>query len=145
MEQFKPVAIDHPQDRGGGQKLVRPSTVGSKKPQEARALRQRRKQAAPIAAHPPVKRPVAASFEGKEDAQGDDLTRPQTGLRVFGYTSHRLIYPVKQFADKVRGSHAAFPWRCVGIATRSLGAPHGAFQAPLKLAPFVTTPCPGGG
>src|SRR5262249_45465508 len=30
-----------------------------------------------------------------------------------------------------------FPVRCVGLATRSLGAPHGAFQAPLKLAPFV--------
>jgi hypothetical protein len=62
-------------------------------------------------------------------------------VRVFGHTPHRLIYPVKQLADKVLGSHAVSPFRCIGVATRSLGAPHGAFQEPLKLAPFVTMPC----
>lgn len=140
VEQFNPITIDPPQDRGCGQKLLRPSLGGGKEPKEARALGQRRQQAAPIAAHPSGKRPVAAAFEGKEAAQGANLPGPQTGLRVFSSAPHRLIYPVKPFADKVRGSHAAFPVRCVGLATRSLGAPHGAFQAPLKLAPFVTNP-----
>src|SRR5262249_41952173 len=38
----------------------------------------------------------------------------------------------------VLGSHTTFPFRYVGIAPHSLGAPHDAFQAPLKLAPFVS-------
>jgi hypothetical protein len=58
-------------------------------------------------------------------------------LRMFGDGFHALIYSVEQFADKVLSSHAGCPFRCLGVATRSLGTPHGSFQEPLKLAPLV--------
>src|SRR5262249_38231273 len=138
MEQFNPVAIDYAQDRGSRQKLLRPGAVGRKEPKEAGPARRPGEKAAPAARDPTIERASTNAFEGKEDSQGHHLTGPQTGLAVFCHTPHRLIYPVEQFADKVLRSHAAPPFRCLGVATRSLGSPHGTFQEPLKLAPFVT-------
>jgi hypothetical protein len=56
----------------------------------------------------------------------------------FGLGFHGLSSPVEQLADKVLGSHAACSCHGKGMATRSLGSPHGSFQDLLKLAPLVS-------
>src|SRR6267143_1076919 len=107
MEQFDPIAVHYAQDRGGGQKCVRPRLVGGKEAKETRAFGHGGKQAAPVAAHPAIECPISHTLEGKEQAQGYDLTGPETGLGMFRHVLHALVYPVEQLADKVFGSHAA--------------------------------------
>ncbi len=107
VEQFKAVAIHHPQDRGGSQKLLRPLRVGRKEAKAAGTLRYGRKQSPPVVAYPALECPGAYALAGKEDAPRYDFTRPETGLGMSGTGLHGLVYPVEQLADKVLGSHAA--------------------------------------
>jgi hypothetical protein len=141
VEQLNAVAVHYPQDRGSRQELVSPGMGGRKEPKEAGPFRQGGKQAAPVAPHPAIEGAIAHAFEGKEHAQGNDLAGPETGLGMFRDALHGFIYPVEQLADKVFGSHAdrSLSWK--GVATLSLGTPHGGFQELVKLAPLVSNWC----
>ena len=103
MQQFNTIAIDDPQDRGQGQELVRPSPVCGQQAKEAGSLGQSRKQRTLVSTQPPIKRTILPSFEGKENAQGDDFARPQVGQgqELFRNIGLGLRYPIEQLADKV--------------------------------------------
>jgi len=107
MEQFDPVAIHHPQDRGRGQKRLRALALNDKETKEARALGQGGKHAMPVAAHPAIKPACAHALEGKEHAQRHDFTGLQTRLGRFWHVPHLFIYPIEQLADKVLSRHVA--------------------------------------
>lgn len=106
MEQLDPVASYHPQDRWDRQELVGPGAVGRKQAKEPGALGQCGKQAAPVAAHPPIEGAISDPFESKEQAQGHDFAGPETGLGMLRFVLHRLIYPVEQLTDKLFCGHA---------------------------------------
>jgi hypothetical protein len=63
---------------------------------------------------------------------------PEHALGRFRCPLQALIYSVEQLADKVLGSPAVCSCPCNGVATCSLGTPHGFFQGLFKLAPMVT-------
>lgn len=69
-----------------------PGAVGSTEPQETGSLGQGRKQAPPIATHPPIERLGADAFEGKEYAQGNNLAGPQSSLMMLRLPLQGLIY-----------------------------------------------------
>src|SRR5215813_8306246 len=140
MEQLYAVAIDNPQERRSSQELICPGAVGGQQAKQSGPLGQGGKQGPPIPGQPPIKGPIANAFEGKENPHRNDFARPQVRQGMLGVLFHGFIYPIEQLADKIFGCHALFSLHCKGVATRSLGASHDAFQGPLKLAPLVTIP-----
>jgi hypothetical protein len=139
VQQFNAIAIDHPQDRRGGQELVGPGPVGGQEPKQPRPLGQGGKQWPPIPVQPPIKGPIHDPFERKQHAQRHNFARPQGRQGMFGDVGHGVIYPIEHLADKVFRRHALSSLRCIGVAPRSLESAHDAFQDPLKLAPLVST------
>ncbi len=59
--------------------------------QEPGALGQTRKQGPQLIVHPAVECSRTAPFEGKEDAQGDHFTGPETGLGMLRHGFHRFV------------------------------------------------------
>ena len=60
-----------------------------------------------LARQPAIERPVAPTFEGMEQPQGDDFTGPEVGLGVFGDGTQLLIDLVEHGGDKLHGGHTA--------------------------------------
>ena len=80
--------------------------MGGKQTKKPGALGQGREPVMIIIAQPAIERPRASAFECKEDAQRDDLTGIQVGIRVLGHINHHAIDPNEQFNDKILGRHA---------------------------------------
>src|SRR5215471_15349129 len=74
---------------------------------EAGTLGEAGKQRPIVACQPAIEGPVAPTFEGMEQAQGDDLTRPEVGLGMFGDGAYLLIDLIEQRRDKLHGHHTA--------------------------------------
>jgi len=51
--------------------------------------------------------PLSRHSERMQQPQGDDLTGPEVGLRVFGDGAQLLIDLVEQSSDKLHGDHTA--------------------------------------
>src|SRR5262249_2713731 len=76
-------------------------------PKEPGAFGKPRKQRPIIARQPPRAGAVADAFEGMQQPQGDHLTGPEVGLRVFGDGVQLLIDFIEQRGDKLHGHHMA--------------------------------------
>lgn len=105
MDQFDPVAVDHPQRGRLGQEVLRPVLMGGEQAKQAGALGQARKPGTIIAPQPAVKRAATASFEGEQQGQRDDLAGIELRLRMFGQMADDHIYPIEQANDKIGGGH----------------------------------------
>ena len=79
--------------------------MGPEEAQEAGPLGQAGEQAARVARQPPIKRPVAHTFERMPQPQGAHLTGPEVGFGVFGHGAHLLIDVGEQRGDKIHGGH----------------------------------------
>ena len=108
MDQLNAKAVDQSDQRRFGHELVDPAPVRVEQPEQARAIRQLRKQRFVVAFQPAIERPIAAAFQGKQQGQGHDFTGIQVGLRMLLRAWHRIIHPAEQFGDKLFGSHGAF-------------------------------------
>lgn len=64
-------------------------------------------EAGQIALRPAEEGALPLSLEGKQrilkQAQGDDLTREEFGLTVFGHTLHGVVNPTEQVGDEAAG------------------------------------------
>src|SRR5262249_7803825 len=107
MDQLDAIRVDDPEHRRGGQEDLRPVLMGSEEAEEARPLGEAGEQWPIVARQPPIKRPVAPAFERMQESQGDHLTGPEVGLRVFGDGAHLLIDLIEQRRDQLHRSHAA--------------------------------------
>jgi hypothetical protein len=76
-------------------------------PLQARAFGQPAEQGGVIPRQPAVERPEITTLEREQQPNGDQLTRIQLRLRMFGDGAHLVIYPAEQFDDKVFGGHGS--------------------------------------
>ena len=65
--------------------------MGAEKTKEPRPLRYVREQGTIVSRQPAIEGAVAHAFEGMEEPQGDHLTRPEVGLRMFGDGGEMVI------------------------------------------------------
>src|SRR6266699_1121539 len=76
--------VDDPEHGRGGQEDLRPVLMGHEEAKEPRPLGEPREQRAIVARQPAIEGPVADAFERMQQPQGNYLTGPEVGLRVFG-------------------------------------------------------------
>ncbi len=69
MDQLNPIGVDDPEHGGGGQEDLGPVLMGLQKTKEPRPLGEAGKQRPIVAGQPPIKRPVADTFEGMQVRQ----------------------------------------------------------------------------
>ena len=84
VEPLNPLGVDDAQDRRSGEEDLRPVLMRREEAKEPRALGEVGKQRPIVARQPAREGPVAHTFEGMEQPQGDHLTGPEVRLRVFG-------------------------------------------------------------
>jgi hypothetical protein len=84
VDQLDAVGVDDLEHGRSGQEDLGPVLRGPEEAQEPGALGEVRKQRAIVARQPALERPVALAFEGMQQPQGDHLTGPEVGLRMFG-------------------------------------------------------------
>src|SRR5215510_13648890 len=97
-------------------------------PKEPGALGEAGKQCPIVACQPAIEGPVASTFEGMEQAQGDDLTRPEVGLGMLEDGAYLLIDLREQRRDKLHGHHTAL-LSGAGCETDQCGEVVGPLQA----------------
>src|SRR2546421_11014034 len=80
VDQLDPIGVNDAEHRRSSQEDLRPVLMRREEAKEPGALGELRKQRAIVAREPAIKRPVAHTFEGMEQSQGDHLTGPEAGL-----------------------------------------------------------------
>jgi hypothetical protein len=91
VDQLNAIRVDDAEHGRGGQERPRPVLMGLEETKEPGALGKPRKQRPIIARQPPIEGAVADAFERMQQPQGDHLTGPEVGLRVFGDGTQLLI------------------------------------------------------
>src|SRR5439155_27138847 len=76
VDQLDAVGVDNAEYRRSSQEDLRPVLVALEQAKEPRPLGELGKQRAIVAGQPAIECPVAHTFEGMEQPQGDDLTGP---------------------------------------------------------------------
>jgi len=92
VDHLDPIGVDDPEPRRGSQEDLRPVLMRYEEAKEPGALGERGKQRPIVAREPPIKRPVAPTFEGMEDPQGPYFTWPQGGVRMLGDAWEMVIH-----------------------------------------------------
>jgi hypothetical protein len=92
MDQFDAIRVDDAEHRRRGQEGICPSLMGPEEAKEPGALGEVGKQRAIVSCQPPIKRTVADAFERMQEPQGDEFTRLQGGVGVFGNTWEMVIH-----------------------------------------------------
>jgi len=105
VNQLHSIGVDDAEHRRGRQEDFRPRVMGPEETQEPGALREPGKQRQRVACEAPLQRPVASTFEGMKQPQGDHFTGPEAGLGVFGDGAHLLVDLVEEGRDKIDGGH----------------------------------------
>src|SRR5437868_4288648 len=105
VDQLDAIAINHTLLLGRNQKLVGQVVVGGQQPQQARTVRQVRKQVQPVAFEPAIKGTVVDALEGKQDANCDNLTGIQVGVLALVDVRQFIVYHTKESNDNLFGSH----------------------------------------
>ncbi len=107
VEQLDAVGVDDPEHGWGGQEDLGPVLMGLQQTQEPRPLRKAGKQRPIVAGQPPIKRPVADTFAGMQQPQGDHLTGPEARLGMCGDGAQLVLDLREQGGEKVHGGHTA--------------------------------------
>src|SRR6266849_6090542 len=81
--------------------------MGLEETKEPRLLGQAGEQRPIVARQPTRERMVAHAFERMQQPQGDPLTGPEVGFRVFGQGAQLLINLIEQGGDTLHGGHTA--------------------------------------
>src|SRR6185437_3489567 len=105
MNQFDAIGVDHGKEGRIGQKLLGPRLVRAQGAQQPRAVGQSRKERLIITREPAIKAAETAAFERAEQTEGDDLARPQLGLRMLGASAEAIIDQTEEVCEKLGGSH----------------------------------------
>src|SRR5712691_11462963 len=92
VDQLNPIRVDDAEHRRRGQEGSCPSLMGPEEAKEPGALGEVGKQSAIVSCQPPIKRTVADAFERMQEPQGDEFTRPQGGVGMFGNTWEMVIH-----------------------------------------------------
>ena len=82
---------------------------------------------------PAVEAPKRAAFEREQQADDDQLTRPELGLRMLVPAREPIIYQAEELDDKIFGGHSAHPRQSSG-QTQS----EGRLWPFCQLAPVVS-------
>jgi hypothetical protein len=83
--QFNGLAVDDGEEARFGHEPLTPVLMDIQRPLQPGPIRQATKQSIVITLQPPVKGPKASAFERRQQSNRHQLTRPQFGLRMFGY------------------------------------------------------------
>jgi hypothetical protein len=91
VDALDPIRVDDAEQRRGGQEGLRPVLMGREETKEPGPLGSAGEQGPLVARQPTRERPIAHAFTRGQQPQGDHLTGPEVGLRVFGDGAQRLI------------------------------------------------------
>jgi hypothetical protein len=104
MDQLDPVGVYDGEERWVGQKVKRLLSLVTQQPRKPAALGQIGKVGPIILVHPAVKGTKAPTFQAKEQADGDNLTRVQMGIGALVDSAQLVVSHAKQADDDfVRG------------------------------------------
>ncbi len=109
VDQLNPIGVNDAEHRWGGQEGGRPVLMGLQEAKEARALGEAGEQGAIVTRQPAREGAVAHAFEGMEEPQGDHLTGPEVGLRMFGDGGEMVIDLAKEGRDTLDGVEGRRP------------------------------------
>ena len=124
VDQLDTVGVDDAEHGRSGQEDLRPVLMRLEETKEPGSLGEVGKQRPIVARQPAIEGPVAPTFEGMQQPQGDHLTGPEVGLGMFGDGAHLLIDLIEQRCDQLHRGHAALlsGERCPQASVEELSA-----------------------
>src|SRR5262249_12851537 len=103
VNELDAIRVDAPEHGRRGQENLRPVLMGLQEPKEPRPLGQTGEQRPIVARQPAIEGTIPDPFERMQESQGDHLTGPEEGLRMFGDRAQLLIDLREQRRDKLDG------------------------------------------
>lgn len=105
MKQFDAVAIGDGKEGRGAQKAICPIPIRGQQALQAGATGQARKQERELTRKPAIKVAQAPALECEQGSDGDQFTRIEFALRMFGDKLHTIINGTKKMCNNVFGLH----------------------------------------
>ena len=115
MNQLDTLCIDDAQQARGSHEAIHPFPMRIEQTKQSRARWQMGEQRAIVACQPAIEGAVAHALQSKQQSQRHYLAGIQFGLRMFLGIWHLIIYPAKQFYDKILCSHENLPNVCLAF------------------------------
>src|SRR6185369_1354649 len=118
VDQLNAIRIDDAEHGRRGQENLCPILMGLQETKEPRPLGQTGEQCPIVARQPAIEGTIPDPFERMQESQGDHLTGPEEGLRMFGDRAQLLIDLIEQRGDKLAGDHGLLrAWQGVTLST----------------------------
>src|SRR5215475_822995 len=91
VDELDPIRVDDAEHRRRGQEDLRPVLMRLQETKKPRPFGEAGEQHPIVARQPAIEGAIPDPFEGMQQSQGDHLTGPEEGLRMFGDGTYLFI------------------------------------------------------
>ena len=119
MDQLDAIRIGDREEARLGQKFVGIMTASLEQTQQACQLGQFGKERVMVGLQPAIKGTILPTTQRKQQANGDDFTIVQVGIRALFDVTNPIVYHAKQAEDDLVHRHVAAPWLCCWFGHRT--------------------------